>query len=517
MSKVVMVASIRGSKRIPMMMSFEKLKPRRPSSFLMILKLTQAHSYSSHSSTLRSSRLLVDLRRNSNWACLCLCDTAWRLVSSCVIQSPYTNYELPATTVATVCSGTEHLTLVSYISTSISPECNPVLACLSLFALKLDFATPITLFSLTMVVINQTTTNDDSTTIPRRLLLVSVPRTASNLLLKVLNIHYQPNHLTSPKGGYFFYPAFMSAAQNGQLVKPSEKWTEDEKQTVQTALQACFDNLEEYSTQAQQEGKTMFAKEHAFWFYSPASFQKMTTSRDDVDFSKAFRVNIPVEYGLAQTYSPLNETILSDEYLRSWQFAFLIRHPALAWPSMYRTLVKIAAVGFMDEDGVTGSSLTNMSLRWTRMLYDWCMQQPNTQTAPVVIDAHDFIHNPEIVLKFCELTGLDKSVLQFEWESREAEKNSNPGASASLDASTGEQDLHGRAASIMLSSLEGSSGVLREKAPVDLDIVAEVAKWKVEFGDEVAQLIEKAVWDAMPDYEYLRARRIALGYVSETV
>lgn len=225
-----------------------------------------------------------------------------------------------------------------------------------------------------MAIINQSSTNDASTPGPRRLLLVSVPRTASNLLLKILNIHQQPNHLMNPKGGYFFYPAFMSAAQNDHLVKPSENCTQDEKQTVRGNFQACFDELEEYATRAVQQNEIMFAKEHASWVYSPASFQKMSTARDDVEFSKAFRVEIPGTYGHIRTYSSSNETILSDEYLRSWQFAFIIRHPALAWPSMYRALTKISGEGLMDDDGVKGTSLTNMSFRWTRMLYDWCME-----------------------------------------------------------------------------------------------------------------------------------------------
>lgn len=360
-----------------------------------------------------------------------------------------------------------------------------------------------------MAVIDQPATNGASAA-PRRLLLVSVPRTASNLLLKILNIHKQPNFLTSPKGGYFYYPAFVSAARGDQLIRSSEEWTAEEKKALQGRFQSCFDSLEEYSARATSEHKTMFAKEHAFWLSSPASFQKMMTGRDDPDFAQSFRVQIPEKYGPSQTYSPSNETILSDEYLRSWQLAFIIRHPALAWPSLYRAMTKIAAQGFMDEDGVKGSSLTNMSLRWTRLLYDWCMEQPDVPTPPPVIDAHDLIHSPEVVLKLCEQTGLDKSVLQFEWTDKDAEKKSNHWATSSPDASVDEQEMHRRAASIMLSSLEGSTGVLKDKAPTNIDIKAEAEKWKGEFGEEVARLIEKAVWDAMPDYEYLKARRITV-------
>lgn len=97
----------------------------------------------------------------------------------------------------------------------------------------------------------------------------------------------------------------------------------------------------------------------------------------------------------------------------------------------------------MDDDGVKGTSLTNMSFRWTRMLYDWCMEQPDVPSSPVVIDAHDLIHSPEIVLNFCEQTGLDKSLLQFEWNSKEAVEKSDTSAGLSSDA-TDEQDFHRR-------------------------------------------------------------------------
>lgn len=359
-----------------------------------------------------------------------------------------------------------------------------------------------------MALVNQPSTNDASTATPRRLLLISVPRTASNLLLKILNIHNQPSFLTSTKGGYFFYPAFVLAAQRDQLTKSAERWTVEEKQALQSTFQCCFDTLEEYSVRALDEHKAVFAKEHASWLSSPAAFQKMMTGHTDTDFAKSFRVQIPEKYGTTQTYSMSNETILSDQYLRSWQLAFIIRHPAVTWPSMYRALTKVAAEGFMDEGGLDGALRTNMSLHWARKLYDWCIEQPDMPTPPPVIDAHDLIHSPEVVLKLCEQTGLDKSVLQFEWNDQDAEKKSSQWAAPSPDASAQEQDLHRRVASIMLSTIEGSTGILKDKSPSNIDIGAETEKWIAEFGEEVARFIEKAVWDAMSDYEYLKARRI---------
>ncbi|KAJ5344628.1 hypothetical protein N7452_002632 [Penicillium brevicompactum] len=347
----------------------------------------------------------------------------------------------------------------------------------------------------------------ETKTAPTRLLMVSIPRTASNLLLRILNIPKQPNLLTTPKGGYFFYQAFLDSTQNGSLQnRPADQWTEEEKSSVRSSCQNCFDSLEEWSSRAEQSEQVMFTKEHAYWLFSPATFLKSTTGHHDEDFFKAFHIQLPEKYGNTQTYSPSNETMFPDEYLRTWQMVFIIRHPALAWPSMYRAMQKLSNQGILDDDGVRGTSVTNMSMRWTRLMYDWCMEQPDAPVPPPVVDAHDLIHNPEIVLQLCEKTGLDKSVVQFEWKS---ETKSQHWACHKPNADVNEVKMHQSAAQVMLSTLEDSAGIVKDKAPQTIDISAEAAKWRDEFGVEVGDLIEKCVHDSMPDYEYLKARRIA--------
>ncbi|KAJ5143210.1 uncharacterized protein N7515_001997 [Penicillium bovifimosum] len=335
---------------------------------------------------------------------------------------------------------------------------------------------------------------------PRRLLLVSVPRTASNLLLKVLNISNQPNLITSPKCGYFFYDAFMTAAKDGRLSRPLDQWTADEKNETKSTFQRCFNELEEYTTRATAENKTMFAKEHAFWFVNPGAFTRSLGDTDTPDDLKEFHISLPGSYGPTQTFSANNQTVLSDEYLRTWQISFIIRHPALAWPSLYRAMQKLLKEGFIDDDGVKGVSIVNMTLTYSRNLFDWCIEQPDESVTPLVIDAHDVIHNRAVVTKFCEMAGLDPTAMQYEWS----------GAKPQSDhASLGDAEEQKRIA-IFLSTLQESTGIVKEKAPASVDIDAEVAKWRVEFGDDVAQLLEKATRDSMPDYEYLKAHKVVV-------
>ncbi|EAW15049.1 uncharacterized protein ACLA_004630 [Aspergillus clavatus NRRL 1] len=334
-----------------------------------------------------------------------------------------------------------------------------------------------------------------------RLLLISVPRTASNLLLKIINVPAQSTLLTNEKGGYFFYPPFTKAARDGRLSKPLDDWTEAEKVEIRDALQQAIDGLEQYSARAEQEGKMLFVKEHAFWLTNPAAFE------DVADHLSAFQLQFPSVYGPSQTFSPLNRTVMPDEYLRTWRLAFIVRHPALAFPSLYRAMNKIMQTGFMQTEDTTGTLTTNLTLRWTRMLYDWSLEQGEALGVPLILDAHDVIHNPKVVLRFCEQTGLDPSVVQFNWEAKPQAQGSEASGPASQPMN--EQDMMEKAtSSIMLSTLNSSTGVIKDKTPATVDLATEIGVWKEEFGDEVAVTLEKAVRDAMPDYEYLRSRRV---------
>jgi hypothetical protein len=67
-----------------------------------------------------------------------------------------------------------------------------------------------------------------------------------------------------------------------------------------------------------------------------------------------------------------------------------------------------------------------------------------------------------------------------------------------------------KAEAVMLSTLLGSTGVIKDKTPTVVDVAAEAKQWKEEFGEELAYMLETTVRDAMPDYEYLRSRRITV-------
>lgn len=332
---------------------------------------------------------------------------------------------------------------------------------------------------------------------------------------------------TNEKCGYFFYNGYMTLLKDNRAYRPITQWSAEDKDEIQTVFQECFDDLEKYSTQAKGNGKMMFAKEHAFWFARPEVLRDLIHGTENVEngngnnatqdtTSPSIDIQIPKSYGPSKTFSSRNKTILSDEYLRTWKLGFIIRHPALAFASLYRAMLKLQEIGALKPESFHYAVDTNMNLQWTRLLYDWCEEQRDAASSeaerrfrePVLLDANDVIHNPDAVARFCEQTGLDASKLKYEWGNGETTKGwSNVDGNGSAALTEEERKVQDESKSVMLSTLIASSGVVKEKAPETVDIKVEVGKWKKEFGEDGARSIEKGVLAAMPDYEYLMARR----------
>ncbi|KAB5554880.1 hypothetical protein GE09DRAFT_1239224 [Coniochaeta sp. 2T2.1] len=113
---------------------------------------------------------------------------------------------------------------------------------------------------------------------------------------------------------------------------------------------------------------------------------------------------------------------------------------------------------------------------------------------PLVIDADDMISDPAgtTVRKFAERLGMDPARVKTEWEpmSEKELKKNTPRAQR------------------MLSTLLASSGLRQDKLARGVDIAVEAAKWREEFGEEGGTELERYVRESMPDYEYIRERRL---------
>ena len=333
----------------------------------------------------------------------------------------------------------------------------------------------------------------------RRFYLLTQPRTCSNLLTRILSFGDQPAVARSAGAGqgYFFLPPFELREQLKLGVKTVEEWTQDAQDQMKQSYQRCFEELQKYVEAGEAEGQIVFVKEHVYFLTDPTAMSRFVHGRESVKQSP-WTVQVPSVYGTEVTHSSLNNTLLPDEFLQTWLPIFLIRHPALMFPSHFRTIRDAISIEAAHAEGARSASMT---LHWTRTLYDWYMQHPVKPRSgpesgsdwPVLLDADDILNDPNVIVRLCEIVGMDSTKLQFEWQPANKEEL------AQLRS-----DISRR----MLSTLSSSAGVLKDKSATDIDISAEAKKWKEEFGQSDGEKVEGWVRAAMPDYEYLKAKRL---------
>jgi hypothetical protein len=263
-----------------------------------------------------------------------------------------------------------------------------------------------------------------------------------------------------------------------------------------------FDNM---AQSAESHGKIFFAKEHAQWIADPAAINHYILKHD---YQASLRLGIPVPTSnSAGENFPLNNfTIFPDACLESWRLTFLIRYPALALPSFYRAAVNLEKEGFAGHNEIQPLMELHSTVKWTRLLYDWCCERGIQSTSaelpdicfPILLDAQDVIHCPEVVLKYCELIGMSPAEVKFAWHSAKSGNSQYdvPGAG------------HTSPEDVMMSTLNHSSCLIKEKTPTTVDIALERGKWNVEFGKSLAKQMEQWIREAMPDYDCLWAKRL---------
>lgn len=146
-----------------------------------------------------------------------------------------------------------------------------------------------------------------------------------------------------------------------------------------------------------------------------------------------------------------------------------------------------------------------LSLRPVRNLYDWYRSQyealgqrngteeSDASMLPIVLDASDVIQHPKVVWEYAKLIGLNTTKVRSEWNAFTPEQfAAQPNEMVKVFART----------------LTTSTGLVKERAPVDVDIEVEAKQWREQWGEEVAKMLEDAVKEAMPDYEYLVSKRL---------
>ncbi|KIW68594.1 hypothetical protein PV04_04531 [Phialophora macrospora] len=357
-----------------------------------------------------------------------------------------------------------------------------------------------------------------------RILLVTYPRTASNLLVRILNLPDQLNVYTpNALAGYLFTSAAAREIHDSNAwAAPLDAWPGETADRVKQCYRDGFTETQKTVSKGAELGKVVFVKEHIQGLLHPLAQQRFIFGGDTAlkpedlrqwDFSTTLGENV--------TRSPLNDTVLPDKSLESWKPVFLIRHPALAFPSQYRVFRVLK--GDEDEDPSGGGERwlnLFLTLHWTRRLYEfYCAKYgnggeldrvPNTGDEgegrvegdpspqrlldlPVILDADDIITSPVIVKRLASQIGMDISSLKFKWDAMPVE----------------DRKMVSPLLQTMLSTLLASDGIQVAKAAGQaVDIEAEKKKWGAEWGERKARKMERWVQAAMGDYLFLRERRM---------
>jgi hypothetical protein len=273
-----------------------------------------------------------------------------------------------------------------------------------------------------------------------------------------------------------------------------DEWTDEERATMAECYQECFESFVKYYEDAQANGKVAFAKEHANFFFGPTSIAQIVNP-DKGPEEPLWMMKYPEGHEIKLTRSALNETIMPDEFLNNISPVFLIRHPALSFSSFERQMRNLPPA---NVKSIAVERRIAMTHKFTRSLYAYYADlfnkhpSPDGVSWPLVIDADDIIQHQDLLMQVGELMGMDPLKMKFTWQK----------------ANQQQVDALPVAMRAMLGTLHSSTGVQTDKLSTTIDIDVEAKKWKEEFGEEAGTEIERLVRDAMPDYEWLKSKRM---------
>ncbi|KAI5361287.1 Putative P-loop containing nucleoside triphosphate hydrolase [Septoria linicola] len=328
---------------------------------------------------------------------------------------------------------------------------------------------------------------------PSRCMLITIPRSCSNLLVRILALDRQ-EHIKH--GGYHFLHTMIHMSNDHLIDNAPETWSDEQKLAIHELIHGGISKLEE-DVKFEDDTTTAFTKEHCHTLVEPTHISRFVNGPPNKNEpeSAPLRWSIP---GYESLYTELNETILPDAYLLSWRPVFLIRHPIRvfesAWGSMndvFKHSAETMTRG-SDDKSKEATIKANMTYKFHRTLYNFYVSRG---VRPILIDADDLIvHTQAITQKLAQQIGLDPSKLLYEWE-------------ALSEAELAKQEVQFR---IMLSSLHASKGVQADKLGCDAGTPTEqVPRWTEKFGEKAALELKERVEASLADYEWLCKRKMS--------
>ncbi|XPS95551.1 hypothetical protein M3J09_004838 [Ascochyta lentis] len=102
----------------------------------------------------------------------------------------------------------------------------------------------------------------ESANSPQHHILLSIPRTASNLLTHLLALHSQPSIAPHPRDGYFFLPALSFRFTHDTLMQPYETRNDLEKKNMQSSIDNGIKGWKSRINETEEKRKGTYIKEH---------------------------------------------------------------------------------------------------------------------------------------------------------------------------------------------------------------------------------------------------------------
>ncbi|KAF2255288.1 hypothetical protein BU26DRAFT_515020 [Trematosphaeria pertusa] len=338
-------------------------------------------------------------------------------------------------------------------------------------------------------------------------IVYTIPRTASHLFMQLLNLPAQPSVLRREDGidGYHFLETLVHRFKNGLAGKPLKDWTAEEQKLMRDAFQAGFEDWLRLMKSAEGMGKRTFTKEHVNWLVDPiAEGRASGEMRQGIE---SFAASFPEGSEHSQTHTKANPLVMPDEFvLKMLKPTFLIRHPALAFASLFR-----AAVGGEGSDDLRLEEVLDgeekhkweCTYHWSIAVYNFYIQHPEFDRKtcvdgiqyPIVIDAGD-LNNEPLIKKYAKAVGLDEDLVRFEWQPTPDEEIEKVPV------------LQRKMKKTILESKGVETGRLGKDGGPDMEKLKE--GWRKEFGDAVSARLEKLVEDNLGMYEELRSKRLTV-------
>lgn len=364
---------------------------------------------------------------------------------------------------------------------------------------------------------SQSTYHDSQPGLPVYNILLTLPRTSSHLLTQILNLGAQPGIHRHPSDGYFFIQPTIQRFTHHLAGKHVSAWTEEERDIVRDAFQRSYEQVDTFVKEVQRHGKSSYVKIHINWLVEPVSESRFlyplspsstVIAPNDSGIALEQDVTVPwtVEPSLdtpgdsATLYrSQFNETALPDSVLKTWKATFLIRHPALTFPSLLRTGIDNEGLATVLQQEAT--QRWEATFHWSRRLYEFYSSLPEPDRAtrdpnisyPIILDADDIL-NAKLVSNYAHAVGLDENKIRYEWKR----------------ASSDEIEKLSATERRMKDTLLQSEGIVQGKTAEGLVLEEEIKKWKTEFGEVLASRLESLVKATLNDYEWLWERRLKL-------